>query len=240
MKWWHVRDRLRAMWHGWRADGWEEFWRRMRFGPAEDPEEMVGRDPDQFDVLGEWQEDLARRLGVESSDAFLDVGCGPLRFGRRAIPLLDEGWYVGTDVVPAAIREARKVLDEEDLRTHGRAPPAVLCVKEDLLDLGPVFDWVWCQSVLTHTPPDRLDGFLEMLTQNLQGGGRALVTARFTDGEEVEVSPRGTGFEYPREQLLASAREAGLSFVEELDAEHPNGQRVLLFEHPPSEAPSSA
>lgn len=51
-----------------------------------------------WDTIGQLQLEFLIRQGLKPSDKLLDIGCGSLRLGVKAVPYLDEGNYWGTDL----------------------------------------------------------------------------------------------------------------------------------------------
>ena len=45
--------------------------------------------------------------GMTPEDTLLDIGCGALRLGHKAVPYLDPGHYWGTDASLALMRHGR-------------------------------------------------------------------------------------------------------------------------------------
>lgn len=220
----NVRDRLRKLVERTRTDDYQAFFlAMMEDADEEDPAQMVGR-PEQWEVHGHWQLGYARRLGLRPHHRLLDVGCGPLRFGLRVIPYLEEARYAGFDISGAAIGTAMELIHEADL--VGKRPTLFCNKGYDVYSNGG-FDVVWAQSVLTHVPPDEAEAFLAMVENNLAPDGWAMVT--FNAAEEIEESSKGTGYRYPVGWIEDRLR-AGLA-IETVDREagHPQGQDVLVL-----------
>ncbi|MFN3577903.1 MAG: class I SAM-dependent methyltransferase, partial [Tabrizicola sp.] len=47
--------------------------------------------------------------GMTPDDHLLDIGCGALRLGHRAVPFLKPGYYWGTDASLALMRHGRLI-----------------------------------------------------------------------------------------------------------------------------------
>jgi SAM-dependent methyltransferase len=197
----------------------------MRMRGAEEPEEMVGRDPQAFEKHGRWQLQYLQQWGLGPGDRLLDVGCGPLRLGRHAVECLEHGGYTGFDLSERCIAAAEAWLDR-----HGWRGASVFVSGGNRVRLGQSFDVVWAQSVVTHVPPHQLEGFGEMVAHHVAEDGVALVTFREAGGDEVEVSARGTGFSYPLNRLVEVLEGVGLVALDvDRDSGHPHGQDVLLL-----------
>lgn len=220
----NVRDRLRRLIERARTDDYQEFFLAMMEDPDEErPAEMVGR-PEQWEVHGHWQLGYARRLGLQPEHRLLDVGCGPLRFGLRAIPYLEAEGYAGFDISQAAIETAMELVREAGLEDR---KPTLFCNQGYDVYSNGSFDVVWAQSVLTHVPPDEVEAFLAMVENNLDAEGWAMVT--FRAAVTIEENPKATGYRYPVgwiEERLPDGLE-----IEAVDREagHPRGQDVMIL-----------
>src|SRR6185312_11871784 len=76
--------------------------------------ELVGR-PEAYAFKQQFQMSFLRAQGLLPRHSLLDYGCGVLRGGLPLIRYLDTGHYVGLDVRPEALREARKAVRREGL-----------------------------------------------------------------------------------------------------------------------------
>jgi SAM-dependent methyltransferase len=184
-----------------------------------------------WEETGRLQLDLLRAEGLAPGDRLLDIGCGALRLGRKAVPYLDPGHYWGTDASGPLMQRGWEV--ELDAAAQARLPRAQL-----VEDAGFTFPGVpdsigmaICWGVFTHLPPDRLAMALTALLRFPRlravlftvflpgpgGGGRpvthrdrppyavsAEAVAAMAAGWQVAFSPDPL----PRRQTLCVARPA--------------------------------
>jgi SAM-dependent methyltransferase len=82
---------------------------RLRRSRAQAMSEAVGGD---FAKIGDAERDLLFRYGLRDGMTLVDVGCGSgrLAYALRNAPVA----YIGTDVVPALLRNARMICDRPD------------------------------------------------------------------------------------------------------------------------------
>lgn len=130
--------------------------------------QLVGP-PHLWEMKRRFQHQFLVAEGLMPPHALLDLGCGTLRGGIPLIDYLDPGRYVGIDVRPEAITEARRELAEHDLQS--KAPR--LLVADDLgaLELPERFDFAWAFSVLIHMTDEVLREALGFVARHLRGNG---------------------------------------------------------------------
>ena len=113
-------------------------------------------------IGGRWEETGVIQMqmllaeGLRPKHTLLDIGCGPLRTGCRAVPYLNPGNYWGTDLSRDLILKGyAEELTEGDRarlpRDHliGDADFALPGVPRD-------FDYILCFAVFTHLPMNHL------------------------------------------------------------------------------------
>lgn len=172
----------------------------------------------------EWQrpEELVAALELEPGMRVADVGTGSGYF----LPLLDaavgpEGRVVAEDIDPDLVAVVRERAEREGL---DRVQPRLGAPDDPALEEG-LYDRVLIVDVFHHVAqPVR---FLSHVRRALAPGGR-LYLVDFPPGPSVPTEISGTEHRIAREEVLASAREAGLELVEE--PELLPYQYVLVFQ----------
>lgn len=114
--------------------------------------------------MGALECDLLKSCGLGENDYLIDVGCGS---GRLAKPLASflRGKYLGTDIVPALVRYARKMTARPDWRfevVKGLGIP----------EQDEAADFVCFFSVLTHTSHSESFCYLREAKRVLKHGGK--------------------------------------------------------------------
>ena len=123
-------------------------------------------------VGGRWEETgrlqlaLLRAEGMEPRHRLLDIGCGALRLGCKAVPWLEPGNYWGTDASAALMRRGWEV----ELGRAPRLDPAQLVRDADFALPGiPPVDFAIAFAVFAHLPPGALGRALRALRAGSPG-----------------------------------------------------------------------
>lgn len=133
--------------------------------------EIVGG---RWDETGRVQMQALRDAGLMPHHRLLDIGCGALRLGCKAVPYLNPGHYWGTDASLALMRRGHDC----ELADKGRLPVGQLVQDADFsfpgipdrIDLAIAF------GLFTHLPPGSMSDCLTALRQRFP----RLTTVLFT------------------------------------------------------------
>jgi SAM-dependent methyltransferase len=134
---------------------------RSTYGDEAAFEAAVGGD---FFTVGCLEFALLRSLGLAPADRVVDVGCGS---GRLAVQLseLAELEYLGTDVVPELVDQARRITGRPDWRFEVTNGIEIPCADA-------VADYVCFFSVFTHLSHEDCFRYLREAKRVLKPGGR--------------------------------------------------------------------
>lgn len=138
-------------------------------------EDAIARGKHRDIVGGRWEETALHQMqvlldeGLDPHHRLLDIGCGCLRLGHRALRYLQPGRYWGTDASLALMQqgwqselspeEQEKLPREQLIEDSQFAFPNV-----------PEMDFAICWGVFTHLPADALAPALKNLKLAPQGG----------------------------------------------------------------------
>lgn len=194
-----------------------------------------------WDEIGRLQLEFLQAKGLKPHHKLLDIGCGSLRLGVRAVDYLEASNYWGTDI-------------NESLLTAGydkEIMPAGLTAKlarsNLLIDpdfkfggLPRHFEFVIAQSVFTHLPLDHLRHCLTNLAAHLEGPCTFFVTVFIAPESNSSVpfmQQPGAVLSHPdRDPYHCSIADlhrvaAGLPWTMEFigNWEHPRNQQMVAF-----------
>ncbi|MDQ6851789.1 MAG: class I SAM-dependent methyltransferase [Actinomycetota bacterium] len=213
---------------------------RMWFGP-----EAVRRGAHRAFVGGKWeplgklQLDFLTTMGLRPTDTLLDVGCGPLRAGRRFIDYLQPGHYYGIDASRALIRAGydAELTAEQRVRT----PAGNLRASDRFdADFGVRFDMAIAQSLFPNLSLNQIRLCLSRVAQAIKPGGRFYASFfEAPDDTELDAILPGSGrrrqlserqvFWYYREDLNWASRFGPWRYRYVGDWHHPAGQKMVEF-----------
>ncbi len=129
-----------------------------------------------WDKMGRHQFRFLVEQGLTQKHRLLDIGCGSLRLGVRAIEYLDPGRYYGTDISRDLIDAG--ITHELNDASRQKAPRTNFGVSDnfDFSFLSDAVDVAVAQSVFTHLPLNHLRRCLAKLGHHIVPGGRFFVT----------------------------------------------------------------
>jgi len=190
----------------------------------------------RWDETGRLQMAILRREGLLPRHRLLDIGCGSLRLGCKAVPYLDPGHYWGSDLSDALMRRGYQA----ELAEKDRLPPAQLVEDADFAFPGvsPDIDFAIAFAVFTHLPLDRLGHALGRIRARFPLLRRLLFTVflvpdtavaagpvRQPDG--VVTHPARAPYHFLADDVLALCGAAGFS-AEQRPDRLPRGQVLFL------------
>lgn len=188
-------------------------------------------------VGGRWEETgriqlgLLRAEGLEPHHRLLDIGCGALRLGCKAVPFLDPGNYWGTDASGALMRRGWEV---ELGSTHRLAPSHLIEDAVFALPGVPAVDFAIAFGVFTHLAPHHFGLALQILrarSPNLRAFvftmflGPATASHRQRDG--VVTHPDRAPRHVDEAEVIAIARAQGFEAMTRPDL-LPRGQVLFV------------
>lgn len=194
-----------------------------------------------WDEIGDLQLAFLKSRGLTPQSKLLDIGCGSLRLGVRAVGYLDAGNYWGTDlheplldagyekeIGPAGLSDKldrRQLVSDSDFEFAG--------VPEDI-------DMVIATSVFTHLPLNHLRLCLHNLQDRLKGPCQFYFTVFLAPSKDVLCQPveqfsggvvthtHNDPYHYLPEDMHYAAALTRWSIEVIGDWGHPRNQQVVL------------
>jgi SAM-dependent methyltransferase len=216
--------------------------RILRSVPPEGPEGIAilghrGYVGGRWDEIGQLQLDFLVEQGLSPQSVLLDVGCGSLRLGAKAIPLLEPGHYLAIEKEEGLVRAG--LAREIDPRVLAeKRPEIVISSGFEFERLSRRADLAIAQSLFTHLPADRIRLCFGRLRRALVADGRFYAT--FLETERPVDNPHEPHdhrpFRYTSAEMLAFGEEADFT-ARYLGAwNHPRGQVMVEYRSRPADA----
>lgn len=157
-----------------------------------------------WEPIGQLQFDFLRARGLRPDHYLLDIACGALRLGVKAIPYLEPGHYLGIEKERSLIRAGLEQELGEQLRRS--KAPRILCDSQFRFGrLRQSVDVAIAQSLFTHLPPALIERCLERLRPCLRPDG--VLYATFFEAQKERANPSSPHdhgfFAYTRAQMEA-------------------------------------
>lgn len=193
-----------------------------------------------WDEIGDLQLNFLKARGLKPKHVLLDIGCGSLRLGVRAVEYLAPGHYWGTDL-NAVLLDAGYEREIEPAGLAPKLPRSQLVVDEDFSFPGipAEVDFAMATSVFTHLPLDYMSQCLANLARHVTTectfffsvftpppGHPADESYRQPIGGKV-THPDRDPFHYTIDQLHAAAARTPWSVEFIGDWDHPRNQMIV-------------
>ncbi len=183
----------------------------------------------QWDLLGQWQMDALLHFGLKPTDHLIDIGCGPMRLGLRAVPYLYDGHFYGIDALESYIRIGHRIMNDMGGRKKFHLIQSN-CFEFDRFNQH--FEYANAQSVFTHLSLDQIELCLTSLKHVMKPGGMFLCTFLTSSNPRGFLyfgkSPMVNPAECSAETLMHLSKKISIKF-ENVNYDHPTGQSVGLF-----------
>jgi SAM-dependent methyltransferase len=187
-----------------------------------------------WDEVGQLQLDFLTSEGLTPDSVLLDIGCGALRLGSKAIEYLNSGNYLGIE------KEASLVIAGLDieLSEYARATKNPTIIASDCFEfekIGRCADIAIAQSLFTHLPKTEIRKCLKNLWPFLRAGGKLYAT--FFECARPRKNPTAAHdhdfFAYTKDEITSLCKDLSFSARYLGNWGHPRGQVMVEFQRIP-------
>ncbi len=190
----------------------------------------------RWDETGRIQMALLRGAGLLAHHRLLDIGCGSLRLGCKAVPYLARGNYWGTDLSAALMHHGREA--EFDDPASLPADHLIADANFDFQGIPADIDFAIAFAVFTHLPMDHLRRALTHIHARFPSLQRLLFTvflapdaaqasASVRQPDGVVTHPHRAPYHFLAADIRALALNAGFECTAH-DSRLPRGQVLFV------------
>jgi hypothetical protein len=183
-----------------------------------------------WEEIGKLQFDFLVSKGLKPDCYLLDVACGSLRLGVRAIPYLERSHYLGIEKEESLVRAGLEKELDPKIRIE-KQPNIIVSDSFEFEKLAQKADYAIAQSLFTHLPPVIINLCFKRLYPSLQAGG--VFYATFFRTEQKFENPREPDdfrpFTYTQAEMAGFGEENGFTVNYIGDWNHPRKQVMVEY-----------
>lgn len=199
-----------------------------------------------WEELGALQLGFLKAHGLQTHHRLLDIGCGALRLGVRAVEYLEAGHYFGADISEELMEAGYRKELNDALRAKLPRQNLQPTAEFDFSFLPEPVDVAIAQSVFTHLPFNHIRHCLAKLAPFVQVGGHFFATSWLLPPDHKVEEPYTQPGSLHGEPIVTYATQDSYHYtVEDYayaitglpwklqvigDWNHPRGQQMLSFE----------
>ena len=183
-----------------------------------------------WDEIGQLQFDFLLSNGLKPFNFLLDIACGSLRLGVKAIPYLDNGHYFGIDKEIGLIKAGlEKELNSTIIKK--KQPRFVISDSFEFKKFGNKVDFVIAQSLFTHLPNHLINLCFINLYPWLKDDG--IFWATFFETKKKICNPKKSHdhdfFAYTKNEMIEFGESNGYITRYIGDWNHPRKQMIVEY-----------
>ena len=183
-----------------------------------------------WEEIGALQFNFLVAQGLRPDHHLLDIACGALRLGVKAIPYLEPGHYLGIEKEAALVKAG---LEEElDAAVRQAKQPNVVVSDSFAFEkLGKTADFAIAQSLFSHFPPQLIRTCMSRLHPFLNDGGTFFATF-FETRQRVrnpDVAHDHGYFAYTADEFAEFGQSTGYETRYIGDWNHPREQVMVAY-----------
>ena len=192
--------------------------------------DYIGGPGEMWDRIGQLQFDLLIAKGMKPRHHLLDIACGSLRLGVKAIPYLEAGHYHGIekepDLLDAGINDelGRDLYDE-------KRPQLIVSDRFEFDQVSAQPDYAMAQSLFSHLTEADIERCFRNLRPVMKPG--SVFYATYFEAQTSSHNPRRSHalerFAYTPVEMLAFGTRHGFAGKYIGGWDHPRGQVLVEY-----------
>lgn len=183
-----------------------------------------------WDEIGNLQLEFLKSKGLKPEHYLLDIACGSLRLGVKAIPYLDKEHYLGIEKEPGLVDAGLTIELDQSIRSE-KMPSIVISDSFEFDKLPHKADYAIAQSLFTHLPPSLIELCFKKLFPHMSSGG--VFYATYFEGKMTANNPDKPhdhgSFVYTRDEMLSFGDKVGFTSSYIGDWNHPRKQVIVEY-----------
>ena len=184
----------------------------------------------RWEEIGKLQFNFLLDRGLKPNSFLLDIACGSLRLGVKAIPYLEPSHYLGIEKESGLVKAGIEKELEPRLREI-KLPNIVISNSFEFKKLGQQADFAIAQSLFTHLPPRLINLCFKNLYLHLNDGGVFYATYYRTD-QKINNPKRSHDhghFAYTQDEMICFGETNGFTANYIGDWNHPRNQVIVEY-----------
>jgi hypothetical protein len=183
-----------------------------------------------WEEIGKLQFDFLLSNGLKPDSHLLDIACGSLRLGVKAIPYLERSHYLGIEKESGLVKAGLEKELDPKLREE-KQPNIVVSDSFEFEKLGKKADFAIAQSLFTHLPASRIDLCFKKLYPWLEADGVFYATFNKTERKiNNPKKPHDHGyFAYTQTEMCSFGETNGFTSNYIGDWYHPRNQVIVEY-----------
>jgi len=183
-----------------------------------------------WEEIGKLQFDFLLSKGLRPDNFLLDIACGSLRLGVKAVPYLERSHYLGIEKEKGLVNAGLEKELDSKLRKE-KQPNIVISDSFEFEKLGQKADFAIAQSLFTHLPPSLINLCFKKLYPYLDDDGVFYATYFRTDRKSSKPKkPHDFGvFAYTQDEMCGFGETNGFTANYIGDWNHPRNQVIVEY-----------
>ena len=183
-----------------------------------------------WEEMGSLQFNFLVSKGLKPEHYLMDIACGSLRLGVKAIPYLETGHYLGIEKEQKLIEAALEKELSADMKEE-KKPNIVVSDSFEFEKFGQKADFAIAQSLFSHFPPELIHTCFKKLHPHLSDNGVFYATYfRVEESIQNPDTPHDHGyFAYTEEEMCRFGEENGYTANYIGNWDHPRDQVIVEY-----------
>lgn len=183
-----------------------------------------------WEEIGQLQFDFLIRKGLKPDSYLLDIACGALRLGVKAIPYLEPAHYLGIEKESGLVKAGLEEELDPALREE-KQPNIVISNSFEFEKLKQKADFAIAQSLFTHLTPGLINRCFKKLQPYIKDDGVFYATY-FRANRKIRNPWRSHDhgcFSYTQDEMIGFGEKHGFTANYIGDWNHPRNQVIVEY-----------